>query len=106
MALFDFTAAGAGELSLAVGDTVELLGRVDEAWLRGRVRGKEGIFPAQFVEVKVDLPASASEGDDGRSRALYDFDGQAGELSFKVCIYMYMYTQFLLNCAYTCTYMK
>ena len=95
MALFDFTAAGAGELSLAVGDTVELLGRVDEAWLRGRVRGKEGIFPAQVVE-----------GDDGRSRALYDFDGQAGELSFKVCIYMYMYTQFLLNCAYTCTYMK
>ena len=89
VAVFQFAAAGADELSLAVGDTVELVGRVGGEWLRGRLGGQEGIFPAQFVEVKVDLPAEPVGGEKGEakgswSKATFDFAGQEGELSFKV----------------------
>eukprot|EP00731_Ephydatia_muelleri_P027528 Em0019g401a len=43
------------ELTFVTGDVIELLGRVDQDWLRGRLGGKEGLFPAQFVEIKIDL---------------------------------------------------
>ena len=43
------------------GDVIELLGRVDQDWLRGRLGGKAGLFPAQFVEIKIDLPPPAIE---------------------------------------------
>ena len=33
------------------GDTVLLLRRVDDQWLVGRVRDKEGIFPQNFVDI-------------------------------------------------------
>lgn len=92
MALYKFAAASSDELSFSVGDTVELLARVGDEWLRGRLRGKEGIFPSQFVEIREDLPAEKPRRDEGLSKTLYDFDGQEGELSFKVSIcHMYMY---------------
>jgi hypothetical protein len=82
VALYEFTAGSPGELSLSVGDTVELLARAGADWLRGRLGGQEGIFPSQFVEVREDLPP-----DDGQSdswaKTLFDFEGQDGELSFK-----------------------
>lgn len=84
MAVYQFAAASADELSLSVGDTVELLERVGAEWLKGRLRGKEGIFPSQFVEIKEDLPVEVVKSEDGLSKTLYDFDGQEGELSFKV----------------------
>eukprot|EP00731_Ephydatia_muelleri_P012681 Em0006g1575a len=75
------------------------LQRVDQDWLRGRLGGKEGLFPAQFVEIKIDLPPPAVEvppvspvvssspvvpkAPSLTTTALYDFDGQDGELSFK-----------------------
>ena len=61
---------------------MELLARVGSDWLRGRLGGQEGIFPRDFVEIRQDLPAETQS--DGLSKALFDFDGQAGELSFKV----------------------
>ena len=58
VAIYPFTAEGEGELSLTAGDTIELLERVGAEWLKGR-RGEDmGIFPSQFVEIKVDLPSS------------------------------------------------
>lgn len=86
MALYQFAAASSDELSLSGGDMVELLGRVGDEWLRGRLRGKEGIFPSQFVEIREDLPTERPKGEEGFSKTLYDFDGQEGELSFKVNI--------------------
>ena len=83
MAEYEFTAGGADELSLTVGDTVELLAKVGTEWLRGRLAGQEGIFPREFVEIKLHLPEEGGQAD-GLSKALYDFDGQDGELSFKV----------------------
>ena len=55
MALHSFSADGPDELSISPGDVVLLVGREGD-WLKGRVGGKEGIFPSSFVEVKVDLP--------------------------------------------------
>ena len=81
MALYDFKAGSSDELSLSVGDVVELTARVGSEWLRGRLGGREGMFPAQFVEIKEDLPQSPA---DGLSKTLYEFEGQVGELSFKV----------------------
>ena len=83
LALYDFEAGGADELSLSVGDTVELLARAGAEWLRGRLEGREGIFPSKFVEIKEDLPPVV---DDGFSKTLFDFDGKDGELSFKVVV--------------------
>ena len=63
--------------------------RVDADWLKGRLGGKEGIFPAGFVNIIVDLDlhpkkTTSTTASGKLARALYDFDGQEGELSFKV----------------------
>ena len=71
--------------------------RVGDEWLRGEVRGRHGIFPASFVEIIEDLPpevetvpaaAGAAPGMEFKSEAtvnaLFDFDGQDGELTFQV----------------------
>ena len=86
MALYEFPASGADELSLAVGDVVELLARVGAEWLRGRLWGQEGIFPRDFVEIREDLPDSEphTAAADSLSKALYDYEGQEGDLSLKV----------------------
>ena len=85
VAVYDFTADGPDELNLRVGDSIELIATVGSDWLRGRLGGQEGIFPKDFVEIKEDLPAEGKT--EGLSKALFDFDGQTGELSFKVCMY-------------------
>lgn len=121
VALYDFNAEGPGELSIRIDDVIMLVEKVDADWIKGRLRGQEGIFPSGFVEIKIDLPpkskistsapppsarpgtgkkllyikiisvhihSSLPGGGGGGvalSTALYDFDGQEGELSFKVC---------------------
>lgn len=56
-----FTAEGPGELSISEGDQVELIESVDAAWMKGRLRGKEGIFPLDFVKVIVELPPQGAK---------------------------------------------
>ncbi|XP_012281138.1 mitogen-activated protein kinase kinase kinase 11 [Orussus abietinus] len=53
-ALYDYIAQGEDELSLERGETVEVLSKDskisgDEGWWTGKIRGKVGIFPANFV---------------------------------------------------------
>lgn len=60
MALYSFSAESPGELSISEGDRLEVIERVDSSWLKGRLGGKEGIFPADFVEVKGDIPPKRS----------------------------------------------
>lgn len=36
---------------MAVGDVIEFLGEVEEGWWRGKLSGKIGVFPSNFVEV-------------------------------------------------------
>ncbi|KAG2123606.1 hypothetical protein DEU56DRAFT_829361 [Suillus clintonianus] len=52
IALYDFNAAEAGDLSLSKGDVIIITKKSDSTddWWTGKVGGKEGIFPANFVE--------------------------------------------------------
>ncbi|XP_030746279.1 uncharacterized protein B0303.7 [Sitophilus oryzae] len=79
IALYDYPASHTSDLGLQVGDVVIFLGRINDDWIHGRVLDKEGIFPEQFVDVKVPL-----KGEENTVTALYDFSGQVPEdLSFK-----------------------
>ncbi|XP_071953306.1 growth factor receptor-bound protein 2-like [Antedon mediterranea] len=49
-ALFDFVAQEEGELSLLKGQHIEVIDRTDQNWWRGRLSGKEGMFPAPYVK--------------------------------------------------------
>lgn len=63
---------------LQEGERIELLSKVNDEWLRGRVRGAEGIFPAGFARVIVPLetwPAAAGS-DAYRAVALYPFHAE------------------------------
>ncbi len=54
---FDYESATDGDLSLKVGDRVELLAAVGADWLRGRCGAREGLFPRTFVDVILEPPA-------------------------------------------------
>lgn len=40
--------------SAQVGDTIVLVKSIDADWLKGELKGKEGIFPRSFVQVLKD----------------------------------------------------
>lgn len=48
-ALYDFTAEEDDELGFSAGDVIEVLDRSDASWWRGRLRGKSGLFPANYT---------------------------------------------------------
>uniref|UniRef100_A0A670ZMY6 SH3 domain containing 19 n=1 Tax=Pseudonaja textilis TaxID=8673 RepID=A0A670ZMY6_PSETE len=76
-ALHDFTAETQEDLSFKKGDCILILEQVDSEWYRGRLNGKEGIFPAVFVHVCSERKPKA--------KALYDFHAEnVDELSFKI----------------------
>ncbi|NWW74798.1 SH319 protein, partial [Climacteris rufus] len=80
-ALHDFTAETKDDLSFKKGDCIQILEQVDLEWYRGRLNGKEGIFPAVFVQT---CPGTPGGGKKGKAKALYDFHGEnEDELSFK-----------------------
>ncbi len=51
-ALYDFTAENEGELSLAKGDVIRVLSKIDDGWWTGEIEGtsRSGMFPANYVE--------------------------------------------------------
>ncbi|KAH9849567.1 DUF500-domain-containing protein [Lenzites betulinus] len=53
IALFDFTAVQPGDLSFRKGQVITVTEKSEETntWWRGKVEGREGVFPANFVEV-------------------------------------------------------
>ncbi|XP_013865763.1 GRB2-related adapter protein 2a isoform X2 [Austrofundulus limnaeus] len=48
-ALYDFKAEEGDELEFFAGDIIEVLDRSDRAWWTGRLRGKSGLFPANYT---------------------------------------------------------
>ena len=50
-ALHDFPGEEVTDLSFQAGDVIEVVERIDEAWLMGRLNGQEGQFPAAFVDI-------------------------------------------------------
>ena len=47
---FSYTAENDDELSLNLGEIIEIVGDEEEGWWRGKLNGKEGVFPCNFVE--------------------------------------------------------
>lgn len=90
-AMADFPGESSDDLSFVEGDIIEITGEIDENWLRGRLKNKEGIFPASFVTVlKTNafenkfLDRTASYEEVTMGEAIYDFYGENdNELSFK-----------------------
>lgn len=52
VALFDFEAQAAGDLGFSQGDRIELVERTpsSEDWWTGKVNGKQGVFPGNYVQ--------------------------------------------------------
>ncbi|XP_067088172.1 GRB2-related adapter protein 2a [Osmerus mordax] len=48
-ALYDFIAEEEDELGFSVGDVIEVIDRPDPSWWRGRLRGKSGLFPSNYI---------------------------------------------------------
>ncbi|OQV13651.1 Src substrate protein p85 [Hypsibius exemplaris] len=52
VALFDYQAGDEDELSFEPDDVIENVEMVDEGWWRGELHGKNGLFPANYVELR------------------------------------------------------
>ncbi|KAK4038278.1 protein hob1 [Parachaetomium inaequale] len=52
-ALYDYAAQAEGDLSFKAGDTIEVITRTgnENEWWRGRVEGREGQFPGNYVKL-------------------------------------------------------
>lgn len=48
-ALYDIEAEAEDELAFKAGDMIEVLETSDDGWWKGRVHGKEGLFPVNYV---------------------------------------------------------
>lgn len=59
--------------SLKVDDVVILLRQINSEWLYGRVLDKEGMFPVNFIDIKVPL---STIDEDYYVTALYEFRPQ------------------------------
>lgn len=57
IAMYDFSGETDEDLNFKTNDKIYLLKRLNEEWLLGRDRrGCEGMFPANYIEVRVPLP--------------------------------------------------
>jgi hypothetical protein len=50
VALFDHTIDEADELEFRTGDIIEVLDKNDDGWWKGKCKGKEGLFPSNYVK--------------------------------------------------------
>lgn len=57
-AVYGFQGQASHELDFSAGVSIQLLRRIDENWLEGKLEGKVGIFPASHVKIEVGSPSS------------------------------------------------
>ena len=81
IALYDFSATHPDDLALKEGDIVQLVKKVNDDWLEGRIGNRQGIFPVNFIDIKISLAGLS----DNVVTALYTFPGEnSDDLSFEV----------------------
>ena len=56
-ALHGFEGQATHELSFSAGVSILLLRRIDDNWLEGKLDGKVGIFPANYVKIQPGSPS-------------------------------------------------
>ncbi|XP_036954921.1 SH3 domain-containing protein 19 isoform X3 [Acanthopagrus latus] len=88
VALYDFVGNSDGDLSFQQGDRILISQHIDADWSRGRLNGREGMFPRAFVESCTGQLSSNNQLNDtvggSRGRAMYDFTSDCDEeLSLK-----------------------
>ncbi|XP_068156900.1 uncharacterized protein l(3)05822 [Drosophila tropicalis] len=95
IALYDFDGVEEGDLNFRENEKIYLLEQPTPEWLRGRTRaGCEGIFPANYVEIKVPLSSNSNQlgspptqspiSVQATARCLYQFPGEVdGDLSLQ-----------------------
>ncbi|KAI1884497.1 hypothetical protein AGOR_G00226990 [Albula goreensis] len=49
-AMYDFTAEEQDELAFSAGEIIEVLDHSDSSWWKGRLRGRIGLFPANYTK--------------------------------------------------------
>lgn len=49
-ALYDFLGENEDELSFKAGDVITELEPIDDAWMRGELMGRAGMFPKNYVQ--------------------------------------------------------
>ncbi|GLD68077.1 SH3 domain-containing protein 19-like protein [Lates japonicus] len=86
VALFDFPGQTAEDLSFHKGALIQVTEHIDAEWRRGRLEGREGLYPAAFTQPhqaeSVPVQQSAVK---GVAKALFDFTAESeDELSLKV----------------------
>ncbi|XP_035726685.1 abl interactor 1-like isoform X1 [Vespa mandarinia] len=75
IALYDFPVTHSDDLPLKEGDVVTLIRVVNDDWMEGRVGSRQGIFPINFLDIKIPLPGLQ----DNTVVALYPFKGETPE---------------------------
>ena len=92
-AVHDYPGESPDDLSFKTGDKIEVIERINSDWLRGECHGKQGLFPASFVEglqsesSAVETSAMKKESAENirMAKAIHDFTGEnTGELHFSI----------------------
>ncbi|XP_053400118.1 SH3 domain-containing protein 19-like [Mercenaria mercenaria] len=82
-ARFDFDGEGPDDLTFEEGDVIRLVERVGLEWRKGEINGRVGLFPLPFVEIIEDLPEEEEKDTGSFVKAIFDFEGEEGDLNFQ-----------------------
>lgn len=84
VALFDFPGQTAEDLSFHKGALIQVMEHVDAEWRRGRLEGREGLYPAAFTQTCQAQPITEQQSA-VRGVAKFDFTAESeDELTLKV----------------------
>lgn len=93
--IFNYEQDHEDELSLNIGEIVDILGEEEEGWWRGILNGKEGVFPSNFVEeINHDVTKHSSHNQDDSSN---ESDNYSPILPPKPCKYYNLYVCLFCN---------
>lgn len=84
VAVFDFPGQTAEDLSFHKGARIQVMEHIDTEWRRGRLEGKEGLYPAAFTQPCSAQPIPDQKTVTKAAKALFDFTAESeDELTLK-----------------------